>query len=519
MNEKMSTDVYNLDKSSWFWIILSLFIIFYCFWITYLTILPFNDIPYNLAAATIYRYYDSTPDFSHFFTVKLFPIPNIFHLLFLRIPLFPTIEIANKFYYLLYMIMFPISILLIIRKLNGDYWFVLLSFLLIYNLDLKWGFVGFTFSIPVILFLIYFLICYYEKPSLKYRITIMLLLLFTFFIHVFSALFALLICFFTSLINHKCSVRKMIDEVMLAFPLLFMLFLWWIMREKGNQSILSFLVDYYKNEYLSTFLKRGAILFYDNYFLYGGILGYTIGTIFSLCIVIPFLVLVFRNVSKIKEDIFGKINIPFVFLFCSLGCTLLLPSGISHLKYWFWYHRFSVFLFISMIILGSIYSSRKSSLIKILILVTICMVHLVMWSDYFIDFKTENRDFTPEFFPEGGNGKVLAGMMFDCKFRGRYMYDHFIDYFIVWKRGISTSEMITYDFFPVKRKVDKELLPIHFDPENDKYNGQFSNLDYILVRGEIPKDISIQLNGFKQLKSSGKWALYGKNHDPINPND
>jgi hypothetical protein len=75
---------------------------------------PFVDLPHHLATATIYKeiHSGSSTLFNRFFTVRsVFPEANVIHLIFTGSSLFPSVEFANRVFYLVYVVAFPISIL------------------------------------------------------------------------------------------------------------------------------------------------------------------------------------------------------------------------------------------------------------------------------------------------------------------------------------------------------------------------------------------------------------------------
>ena len=82
-------------------------------------IYPFIDIPFRLAASTILKYYEEPNNqFENYYSTKIFLKSNIIHLLFCSAKIFPSVEFANKIYYCIYLILFPLSIFLVIKKLN-----------------------------------------------------------------------------------------------------------------------------------------------------------------------------------------------------------------------------------------------------------------------------------------------------------------------------------------------------------------------------------------------------------------
>jgi hypothetical protein len=141
-----------------------------------------------------------------------------------------------------------------------------------------------------------------------------------------------------------------------------------------------------------------------------------------------------------------------------------------------------------------------------------CLIHFLLWADYFRDFDCENRMFSREFFSSISNDKRLAGLMYDYRFRGRSVYENFADYFVVWKQGITNTRVIDDRSFPVQRKASKEILPpdIEWSGKHDSYDGSYSSMDYILVRGELSPKAQHYLEDFKVIRQAGTWVLFEK---------
>ncbi len=113
---------------------------------------PFVDLPNHLASATIVReIHDPSSELSRYYGVEKFPQPNTMFPYYCRLEIFPSVEIATRAFFCLYAILLPVAVLLIVRKAGGNQWFSLLSFPLLYNVNVTWGFVGFLFSIPLVL--------------------------------------------------------------------------------------------------------------------------------------------------------------------------------------------------------------------------------------------------------------------------------------------------------------------------------------------------------------------------------
>ncbi|MBI5602427.1 MAG: hypothetical protein HY879_03655, partial [Deltaproteobacteria bacterium] len=151
---------------------------------------------------------------------------------------------------------------------------------------------------------------------------------------------------------------------------------------------------------------------------------------------------------------------------------------------------------------------------KIIICVAVS-IHFVLWSDYFYAFKEENDVQLKNLFPQYTEGRKLAGIIYDDKFRNGPVYIHFPNYYIVWKKGIAASSMVDYEVGTViRRKVSETILPSYLewiDPDSKKgesYDGRYSMMDFILIRGSIPEKDRENFKEFEFKRSFSKWSLY-----------
>ncbi|MCX8042751.1 MAG: hypothetical protein N3B18_01330, partial [Desulfobacterota bacterium] len=155
---------------------------------------PFLDMPNHLALATIYRYFNSPGNaFSTYFRLDLFLQPNIFHLLLCGSNIFPSVEYANRVFFCLYFVLFAGAAVLILRRLGGNMWYALLVPLLFYNCNVSYGFVGCPIAIPVVLLLVYCMLCDAAGAGRGNLGAIALLLAGLFFLHALMACFGMFV--------------------------------------------------------------------------------------------------------------------------------------------------------------------------------------------------------------------------------------------------------------------------------------------------------------------------------------
>ena len=107
--------------------------------------------------------------------------------------IFPSVDFANKVFYVLYAVLFFGRSMLLIARCGGNQWYCLLAFLLLYNINVCYGFTGFTIAVPAILFLLYLIVNYIEQRSTLAAIMIAVLLPGIFFMHAMAFLFAVMV--------------------------------------------------------------------------------------------------------------------------------------------------------------------------------------------------------------------------------------------------------------------------------------------------------------------------------------
>ena len=93
-------------------------------------LLPFQDLPNHLAEATVFKLNMQTNDFLNgYYESVPWYFPNTFHPVFCS--LFPDVELGNKVFYFMYVVLLLVSMYLIVKELNGNTWYALLTILFI----------------------------------------------------------------------------------------------------------------------------------------------------------------------------------------------------------------------------------------------------------------------------------------------------------------------------------------------------------------------------------------------------
>ncbi len=514
------------NRSMLFWVILILLFASHLVVLSTSRLYPFTDLPNHLATATINRHYDETTNrFSEYYSIDLFPNPNVFHTLFCSARIFPSVEIANKIFFCIYAVLLPLSALFAIMKLGGNRWLSLLSFLCIYNYSVTWGFVGFAFSIPVVLLLFSFTIEYLERGRGAPLAGVAILLASLFFIHILSGLFALLLLVLCLVFSKRNSLERLIGILAAAAPFVFLFVVWWTTEAAsyGGEGVRDYLVHYYRADYLKTFVERKSFLYLDNAHLFEGGKGLVAGVFFSLCIIVPAAVLSLRKRADAggvergrgdrcvergrghRTEMHGRKQYAYAFLSCAIICFLFLPREIPQQS--ILYQRFSVFLLLSAATLAGLRAVGRSSRLAALFICAVCAAHLALNAWYFVAFNRENRAFTKSMLPDGSSGRILSGLMYEFRFRGNPVYIHFPSYYITWSLGVACTKTVDYRFSIVRRAVPVSRLPRYLEWAGrfEKYDGSYRNVDYLLIRGA--GSVSHHTRGFRSIESAGDWTL------------
>ncbi len=475
-------------------------------------LLPFIDLPNHLAEATIYRYYGEPGNlFSTYYQLVPWYFPNQFHIWFCSLSIFPTVEIGNKAFYVLYTTLLPLSVYLIVRELKGNLWISLLSFTLVFGYNVTYGFSGYTISIPVIFFLFYVMLVDFERNSLLLKLIIAMLLILLFTMHAQVALFGALIYGACSLYRCRKSFAGLSLAVVVTLPLVFLVVNWWLQKGADpEQSTLAYILNYYSSTFFRDFPPRLGLVAYEHFPLREGLAGKGLALMITAFLVLPAIVkgkAFWHNLlNNFKKEHNVFVGIFFVITFC---CFFLLPNelpGQSPIS-----QRFSIFFWLVFVLFVSIYLPRFQFKFMLIYTVSVVSLYTILWAEYFVAFNKENKNFNKEYFAGINNDQKMSALIFDYTFRGRSAYMHFQNYFITWQKGISSTKIIDYRFGVINRKVDKSILPEHYDWSFQQKGFldtlPYNEVDILLVKGEYPTRED-HLESFSLLSKENSWELY-----------
>jgi len=501
-------------QNKFFWLACMIFLSAHLYNLGSQRLYPFLDMPNHLAIAQIYKSYnDADTRFKQFFSLKVFPRPNVVHTLLCGSKLFSSVEDANRVFYLLYAVLFISGAVLLISRCGGNLWYGLFVFFFLYNINVCYGFTGFTVAVPAILFLLCLVISYVERRSALAAVAITAFLPAIFFMHAMAFLYAVML-FASCMLFDMCRYgtwRRIWVHMGICVPGVVLFIIWYMgdSREYSGSSMIESLLHYYRHSFLGSFWQRGAVLIHDNFRLTGTLSGYAAAAVFSLGTLlfaaIPFLKKKHNDRATHATGFYCSC----IFLGCSVACTLFMPVALP--GYSFLYQRFSVLVFLGIIAVGSITAPRVLPAWMKACLCAAAVVHAALWLQCFHAFDSANADFDEDLFAGCAADAVVGGLIYDYRFRNVSMYDNFPDYYMVWKRGISTTRLADDRSFVIHRRVGADVLPEYIGwvgKGAQEYDGRYANLDYILVRGDIPAQAQEKLRHFNVVRQRGTWRLY-----------
>ncbi len=479
--------------------------------------LPFVDLPWHLASATVVRDYRAPGnDFAEIYALKLFPRPNVLHLAFTSARLFPSVEFANRVFYSLYALAVPGLLLLLVRAYGGSDWFALLGFLLLYNFSTNYGFTEFTAGIPIILMVLLALTLQHRRPTALNTLAAMAALAALYFAHAMAAMFGILFALAYALVRPVDRWRSALGQVLVPLPAIFLMGLW-SLRDPGGAGHtrpLGWLIFFYKRRFLPEWPERLLdFLTLDNRALFGPRAGPLAAAAFACCVLIPLAygaVGAWRGAKGTRlrlSELRADRRLPlFAFVGCAAALFVLVPPGVP--PYWNFYQRFSAFIFLGAIVLGSTLRRRiLPDRLLAMAAVALVVAHGASWGEHILAFGKEARDLDA-LLPPPETGRVLCPIVKDVSYyRGEpEVFLHFVDYYTVWRKGVVAMQFGAGSS-PVWRRVGLERLPTIWNCLPDR------NVDYAVVRADAAGE-ALDREGFALQEARGEWRLY---HRPGRP--
>ncbi|MBZ0271830.1 hypothetical protein K8I61_07315 [bacterium] len=466
-------------------------------------LLPYTDLPNHMAIASIVRHHgDANGVLGDAFTVDLAGKPNVAYWYFASRRIFESPARATTYYYLLYVALFAFSLLFAIRRVGGDPWFSLLGFLLLYNFNVTWGFVGYTLALPLTL-LLFTTLAGKDRPGALRWLGASALAVPIFFTHAIAFLFAAGLIAAITFARDPKRPRAWVPAALALVPAL-VFFAPWMLRQPppdGEMGLREFAAFYYTGPYWASIPKRAGFLVFDNYRLFARPWGYAIAAVFALACFLP---AVWTRVTKPEADDGRSSHALLAFAAC---CFFLLPAWMP--GHWAIFQRFSVWFLIGALIFAAARFGGEMPRPARIGAVILTAVHLALWAQYHIAFDRENAGFDAAFFPAPAKGEMLTGVIADDRFRGRPVYNHFPSYFIAWRNGVAATRIVDYRFGAIARRAPG-TPPAYVDfleDENldDRY--ERDGIAWLLTRGAPPPSFDVE-RCYTPVRETGAWRLW-----------
>ncbi len=468
-------------------------------------LLPFVDLPQHLNFAFVLKNY-SQLGYGKFYSLRLFPMHNTLHLFFnyLLSFLFP-LEVSNKIYVTISLLLFPLALLFFLKVIGGNENFSLLGFLISYNYNLFWGFMGINLGIALTLFLIgYEIKCLKERGKIKYLAIMVFLFSIIFLGHSLIYLFSF-VTYLLLLIFIPAKGKKIYLFLPLIIPFLIFFLPWQIGQFRGEGSELQAQFKEYISpsalyNNLWDFLRRVGMKTDESYI-------FILKIIFAASLLTTF----YQLKKKGFGHLFSEIYRPLSFFFL---VTLLFYAFFpgTYTEAVFLNERFAPLLFLLIIaFLALNLKEFNHPILKYLLPLVIVYTGLNIGIRIAI-FNYEAKP-AKEMLLKLPEGKKLAGLIYQKRQKadlfGYDVFLHFPAYYSISKKGlvgftfayIRYSPLVYNDSFPLPRIDEWETWYSVFPEGWEEY-------DYFLVTGEPrPSDQPI-IEKWRLLEKKGIWSLY-----------
>lgn len=187
-----------------------------------LPVLPFTDLPNHLVEAYVFSTEHSRDTLPFSTNIAVYS-PTCLHAVFCA--LFQDVEVGNRVFYSLYLLLLPTIILLLVQQSRGDEWFALASTWFLYSFSVIWGFTGFTMGIALAFSSIFAYVRALTTPSSYSIFAASCLIVCTHYLHVLCALYVLALVGTTALMLVR-GWRSRLVAIMPVVPVLVLISLW-----------------------------------------------------------------------------------------------------------------------------------------------------------------------------------------------------------------------------------------------------------------------------------------------------
>jgi hypothetical protein len=472
-------------------------------------IYPFTDLPNHLAEAYLFRVLPNADESlrAHYELNVIWCSPATLHAYFAS--RFADVEFGSAVFYTLYFLLLPLTVLRLVTWARGDAWLGLLSLLLLYNFSATWGFSGFTAGIALTMLALVILVRYFTSPSALSALALACVLILTYYAHVIVFAFTALIVLTAVATQKGLSLRDRVICAAALVPVGALAAIWWTQFNvlQPEQSVLSFLKEYYQDEYVRTLQARAASMLNDNKRLAAR----PYGSLLSLFFITPLLLGAAAAVGRNRLwGLFRSDNpsrhVACVFLLLASACYLVLPDRLP--GWWALYQRVTVFVLLGLIWVTATLIPATLLRASRIVVVVLVLVHAGAWFQYFSAFKNATEPYRFLIAGDPGLTNQPAGAIIaDYTFRGYPVFFHFQNYQLIWNHGLVRSRITYYRSRLVRRRDGDRVEYLEYaGPEQFKaLLDDYGQVPFLISRGAI-RDI-VEDGRFALVKRQGDWAL------------
>jgi hypothetical protein len=467
---------------------------------------PWPDLPFHRATAYIRSAYNAPGSVlpNYYGLPALGAKPNIAYHLATATGILGQVERADRIVYSLYVLATPLLVLAILRRCGGNAWFALLAIPLMYNFSVTYGFVEFTFGIPLLLALFLSLLC--ESRAMPVVRGVILAALF--YAHAMMAVAGLcLLSVHVLLWSWRRGIRNTF-HLLSALPALALLAHWYLSQRGGGGA--GWLAHYYKGRYLPEFGTRVADLFrLDNGVLISAAVAPWIAAGFTLSIAAAIVWTLLRPRTAVRTEDRGRLTGLWAWLITMGAIVLLAPPGFP--PFWWIYERFIWALWLGLIVLAAVRTGPRMPAKAVAGFVVLLAVHAALWAEHLASFRNEHRDLRAVLV-EHEPQYVLGMYMADTRYRGeREAFVHFGDHATLVGGGPVVSHIYDFPQVQVERRVSRDVFPMYQDIQTQGPSAyvDLAAIDDVLVRGGLTPGRDDEFGcAFVPVKTAGAWTLY-----------
>jgi hypothetical protein len=475
-------------KKYWFFIILG-----YSLPLIFLTYFPFVDLPQHLHFAYVLKNFEN---YKNYFELRLFPTHNTFHLFFnYLLSQLISLDLSNRVYLFLIIILTFLAFYYFLKVINGEKFFALGSFLVVYNYNLFWGFMGIAFALPLIIFLFALLLDLLKKKKKEklYLIFITLILAILFLCHslvfIYSVVSYLLIVFFY---QKPLRFRYLLPPLII----LILFFIPWQVNQFRKEE--SELLAQLKESISLKAIYQNFLNFWERL----GIRSDNLIIFFYKVITLSAILLLIFNPKIFKEN-----KILMTLFIVALVFYFFFPG--SYTEAVFLNERFAPLIFLFLLAFLSLGLKEKFLEYLIIGMVVVNMIDLnirfLMFEKYGKDFKKMITKLEPH--------KKVVGIFYERKPKpdlfGYDVFLHFPCYYQLEKGGLVGFSFAYIRYSPL---IFKENYPLErideWFPYRSLFPDRYKNYDYLFVTGEIRLGDEQYFRRMVLIDSIGIWRVY-----------